>query len=59
MTTCGCLYVNCIKRFSFLAEASTKLQKNAFFIDNLRATTQEGNMATRQITPFFHLLFPL
>ena len=28
------------------------------FLDNLRVITQEGNMETRQMTPFFHLLFP-
>ena len=29
------------------------------FLGNLRTITQEGNMETRQMTPFFHLLFSL
>ena len=33
--------------------------KNCIFSDNLRTITQDRNIKTRQITPFFHLLFPL
>ena len=51
-------YVNCFNRLSFLAEFSTKLEKCTFF-DNLRTITRERNMETRQMTPFFNLLFPL
>ena len=43
---------------TFLAEVSTKSKECTFF-DNLRIITQEGNMKTTQITPFFHLLFLL
>ena len=52
-----CLYVNCFNRLRFLTEVSTKLQKT-HFLDNLRTATQEGSMETRQMTPFFYLLFP-
>ena len=52
------IYVNCFNQLRFLAEVSTKLQKK-HFLDNLRAVTQEGSMETRQMTPFFHLLFPI
>ena len=51
-----CLYVNYFNRLRFLAEVSTKLQK-CTFLDNLRATTQVGNMETRQMTPFFSSTF--
>ena len=42
----------------FFTEVSTKLKKCTFF-DNFRIITQEGNMKTTQMTPFFHLLFLL
>ena len=51
MRTFRCIYVNCFTRIWFLAEVSEKLQK-CTFIDNLRTITQEGNMETRQMTPF-------
>ena len=44
-------YVNCFNRLRFLAKFSTKLQKKKI-LDNLRTTTQEENMETRQMTPF-------
>ena len=42
----------------FFAEVSTKLKKSTFF-DNFRIITQEENMKTTQMTPFFYLLFLL
>ena len=52
MRTSRCIYVNCFNRLRSLREKSTELQKMHFF-DNLRTTTQEGNMETRQMAPFF------
>ena len=52
------IYVKCFNRLRFPDEVSTKLQKR-HFLDNLRTITHEGNMETRQMTPFFHLIFPL
>ena len=46
------IYVNCFNRLRFLAEVSTKLQKNALFgqfKDHISGRQHE----TRQITPFF------
>ena len=53
-----CIYVNWFIRLRFLPQVSTKLQK-LHFLDNLRTTTQERNMETRQMSTFFYLLFPL
>ena len=50
-----CTYVNCF-RPKFLAEVSTKLQKT-HFLEYLKTITQEGNMETRQMTPFFSSTF--
>ena len=33
--------------------------KKCTFLDNLRTITLEGNIETRQMTPFLNLLFPL
>ena len=55
MRTLRCIYVNSFKR---PAQVSKKLQKMQF-CHNLRTITQERNMETRQMTPFFHLLFLL
>ena len=52
------MYVNCFNRLRFLVEVSIKM-KNWTFLDNLRTITQEGDMETRQMTPFSHLLFSL
>ena len=41
------IHVNCFGRLRFLAE-----------VDNLWTIIQEGNMETRQMTPFFHLTCP-
>ena len=51
-----CKYVNCFNRLRFLADVSTKLRKSTF-LDNLRTISQEGNMETRQMTPFFSSTF--
>ena len=51
-----CIYVNCFNRIRFLAEVSTKLQI-VHFLDNLWTIIQEGNMETRQMTPFFSSTF--
>ena len=51
-------YVNCFNRLRFLAEVSTKVQK-IYFFGQIKVRTQEGNIETRQMTQFFHLLFPL
>ena len=58
MRTFRSIYVKCFNRLRFPDEVSTKLQKR-HFLDNLRTITHEGNMETRQMTPFFHLIFPL
>ena len=42
----------------FRVEVSTKFQK-MLFVDKLKTITEEGNMETRQIAPFFHLPFLL
>ena len=52
------IYVNCFNQLRFLAKVSTKLQKK-HFLDNLRIVTQKGRIEARQMTPFFHLLFPI
>ena len=51
--TFRCIYVNCFNRLRFLAEVSTKLYKMHFF----EQFTQEGNMKTRQMTPFLSSTF--
>ena len=58
MKTLRSIYLNCFNRLRLLPEVSTKLQK-MHFLDNLKTTTQKGSMETRQMTPFFHLLFLL
>ena len=42
--------------FSFLLRSAPNC-KNCYFLDNLRTITQEGNMETRQMTPFFSSSF--
>ena len=58
MRTSTSIYVNCFNRLILLAEVSTKLQE-MYFLDNLRTKTQEWSMKTRQMTPFYNLLFPI
>ena len=41
----------------FLLKSAQNL-KSCSFLDNLRTIIQEGNTATRQMTPFFPSLFP-
>ena len=53
-----CIDENCFNRLRFLAKVSTKSQKMHFF-RQFRTIIQEKNMKTRQMTPFFHLLFLL
>ena len=50
-----CMYIALID-LGFLAHVSTKLQK-MHCLDNLRTITHDRNMGTRQVTPFFHLIF--
>ena len=38
---------------------SAQNDKKCTFLVNLKTITQEENMETRQMTPFFHLLFPV
>ena len=56
MRTFRCIYVNCFNRLRFLAEVTTNCKK-CTFLDILRTITQEGNMETRQMTPFFIYFF--
>ena len=56
MRTFRCIYVNCFNRLRFLAEVTTNCKK-CTFLDILRTITQEGNMETRQMTPFFSSTF--
>ena len=58
MRTFRCIYANCLHRLSAFTEISTKLQK-ILFLDNLRTITQEINIETRQMIPFFYPYFPL
>ena len=43
--------------FDFLLRSAQNCKK-CTFSDNFRTVTQEGNMETRQITPFSYLRFP-
>ena len=56
MSSFRCISINCFNRPKFLPVVITR---KCTFLDNSRAITQEGNMETRQMIPFFHLLFPL
>ena len=58
MRTFRCIYVNCFNRL-ISCWGRHKIAKNALFLDDLRTITQDGNMQTRQITSFFHPLFPI
>ena len=51
-----CIYADCFNRLRFLGKVSTKLPK-CTFLGNLRTITQEGNIETRQMTPFFSSIF--
>ena len=49
---------NAFTDFDFLLRPAQNCMK-CTFLDNLRTITQKGNMDTRQMILFFHLLFPL
>ena len=51
-----CIDENCFNRLRFLANVSTKSQKMHFF-RKFRTITQEKNLKTRQMTPFFSSTF--
>ena len=59
MKTFRCIYENYFNKLLFLPEISTKLLKKCTFLDNSRIITQEANMETQKMTPFFHLLSTL
>ena len=52
MRTFRCIYVNDLTDLGFLLR-SVQNCKKCSFLDNLRTITLEGNMETRQMTPFF------
>ena len=54
--TFRCIYVSCINIFRFAAAVSTKLQKIHSF-GQLKDHKSEGNMITKQVTPFFSSTF--
>ena len=54
--TFRCIYISCINIFRFTAEVSTKLQKIHSF-GQLKDHESEGNIITRQVTPFFSSTF--
>ena len=58
MRTFRCIYENCFNRVRILAEGSTKLLKMDFF-GQFKDHNSGRKHETRQMTPFFHLLFPL
>ena len=58
MKTFRCIYANCLRDLDFFLRSAQNCKKCPF-LDNLKTITQEGNMETRQMIPFFHLLFML
>ena len=50
------IYVNCFDRLNFLADISIKLQKMHLF-RQFQGHKSEGNMETKQMTPFFSSTF--
>ena len=50
------MYINRYNSLRFVADISKKEIKDTIF-ENLRTITQEGDMKTRQITPFFSSVF--
>ena len=52
-----CMYINCFNRLILLLQ-SAQICKKMHFFDNFRTITLEGNMKTRQMTPFFSSAFP-
>ena len=56
-----CIYVNyfnLFQDFCFLLRLAQNFKKCSF-LDNVRTITQKTYMKSRQINPFFHLVFPL
>ena len=51
-------YVNCLKDLGFWLRSAQNC-RICIFLDNLKTITQEGSIETKQMTPFFHLLFLL
>ena len=51
-----CIYVNCFNILRLFCWGQHKIEKMHFF-DNFRVITQEGNMKTAQMTPFFFIYF--
>ena len=49
------MYISWYKRLRFFADISKKLKKKYTILDNLRTITQEGDMKTIHMTPFFIL----
>ena len=56
MRTFRYIYINCFNKLSFLL-GSVQNYKKCTFLDNLRTITEERNMKTRQMTPFFSSTF--
>ena len=57
MRTFRCVYVNYFNRLRFFAEINTKLQKMHFFRQFKDHVSQEWNMETLQMIPFFSSTF--
>ena len=53
MRTFICVYLDCFNRLTFYAQVNTKLQKMSFFWQFKDHISQEGNMETMQMAPFF------
>ena len=51
-----CSYVNYFNRLSFLLRSAQNFKK-CTFLENLRTIIKEGNMETRQMTPFYSSTF--
>ena len=51
------MYVNCFDTDLVFLLRSAQNFKTCTFLDNLRTIAQEGNMETRQMTPFFIYFF--
>ena len=57
MRTFRCIYGKCFGAdLDFLPKSAQNCMKYTF-LGNLRTITQEANIETRQMIPFFHLLF--
>ena len=54
--TFKCIYINFYSSLRYFVDKAPNCKKDAIF-DNLRTITQEWDIKTRQMIPFFHLLF--